>query len=79
MNTKHTINSPITGPRTFFIGTDEPGESRYVYVDDNGQPGTLGVQPTERGGSTLRATPETLADVARRWHKKDIAERREYV
>ncbi|MAS09901.1 hypothetical protein [Salinisphaera sp.] len=75
---KTTINSPITGPRTFFIATDTPGESRYVFVDDNGEPGVLGKQPTYPGGATMTATPETLPRIARQWHKADLRERREF-
>ena len=65
-----TINSRKLGsPVTFYA----PSSGGYVFVDLNGQPGTLGQQICSGGGvdygSTLsyRGDPENFGAFCRRW------------
>lgn len=64
-----TIKTRDQGTLQFFV----PDAGGYVRLESDAQPGTLGRQICEGGGftgSTLQATPETLATVARRWWKQ---------
>jgi len=71
-----TINSRNHGAVTFSGPSDRRG---YIYVDLNGQPGTLGQQPCAGGGfrgETLIAGPEDFERVCRRWWRQYLANRR---
>ena len=65
MNTKD-------GEMTFFV----PANGGYVTLESGSNHGTLGRQICKGGkfmGSTLRATPETLPEVARLWRRQQLA------
>ncbi len=57
------------GHSTTYWASDRGG---YVYITSPGHPGSLGQQPTRRGGSTLSCGPsiESLRQVARA-HQRD--------
>ncbi len=57
---------------TFFCACDGDRDA-YVYVDVNGQPGTLGRQICSGGrlmGSTLRATEASFESTCRNWMRQ---------
>ena len=68
-----TINSKTLGqPVTF----SRPG-NQYIYWDINGQPGTLGKQPTHLGGATLTYSGDDENEfkrICRNWYRSYIRE-----
>ena len=71
-----TINTRNHGPATFFVRDSATvGNSGYVYLESNGNSGTLGKQICEGGdfsGEALSATVESLEKVAKAWHRKHL-------
>lgn len=79
---KTTINTRNHGEDTFFTtGTDE--KSGYVWVDLNGQGGTLGNRICDGGhmsGSTksYRGTADGFATFCRNWWKQYLTNNRNF-
>lgn len=68
--TTYTTKTREFGEITFSAPAASDTDTGYVFVDTNGQPGTLGKQICDGGdfrGSTIRATHETLKSAAQKW------------
>lgn len=77
---KTTINTRNHGEVTFFT----TGKNGYVWVNLNGQPGTLGNQICDGGhlsGSTMSCQSNSLTDfekLCRNWWKRYLANKRNF-
>lgn len=65
----HTIKSrKLSTTYSFYM----PSDGGYVYLESEGACGVLGKQLCRKGGSTIRATPETFKVVCNNWYRRHL-------